>query len=490
MARTKPLRRKGRTLKIPPAHLAAMATGAVARTAYQGVKRALKRNAMKALAGGAAAGAAYTGYRGMAATQKRATAQAGVKRVRTDDIVPKRLFKTLKPKRMVVPGTEWQVVKTSYGHKIPMSVKRLSKVTTQRRIYRFQNIAPIDRTNATSDRGAYWLNTIAVNTLSIPWSLSAGTAGSYAIQPVDEAQKGSLTSPDTYLGCPVHMYLLNGTRDRVSLGAPVAYRPFIKNDVNGNIVWEHLWGTFPDESAAGGLSLTRNWQKEYSSSDFGGLVSDEKVRYIQNDWYDIKLCLRNATSQRTYYDVQIVSFADDWLDPLGTPGEEDQVRERHALWYGIARKSMNHPLQTDKNYASVKKKVLVHKSMRVYMDSNLTTQVDAAPNLKIVKLFYRDGTLNDYARSPMVDVVKTTTADQLLNPNVYEQVGITQLQYESIPKPRARKWLMITAFDPTVSATASAINPVDTGSWTVNTNNPSYDIIIRKKETRFPDLTS
>lgn len=471
----------------------------IAYGAGRAAKKVMKRYGMKALGGAAAAGAAVTGYRSMAATQRRATARSGVKRVMSDlGGTKKKLRFGGTSRRVTIPGDEYQSYKMAYGRKRPMTVKTLSKVTTQRRIYRFQNIAPMDRGANAADRGAYMLNTIVVASLAPTtpyWKLADAANGSYAQFNVVPADKGDLKLNTAWLGTPINLFLLNGTRDRVSNGNAVGYRLYIKNDDPGSLSFQSIQGVRPDgDVVSRGVALSEYWNQEYSSGDFGGFTADEKTRYIQNDWYDIKLCLRNAASQRTWYEVSVVSFAEEWLDPLASPGGDDQVRERHALWYGITRKNANHPLQTDKNYAAIKKKIVVHKSIRVHMDANLTTQTDTSPNIKVVKLFYRDGTVNDYAKSPNTDVVQFTTADQLLNPNVYESVGVLQTNYETIPKPRARKWLMITAFDPSiaaVNATASNINPiVETTAWDLPATNPSYDIVIRKKETRFPDFTS
>lgn len=487
------MKRKGRGLKMLGALAGAEATKAVTglavRAAGKMARTAMRRYGMKAAAAGAVGAGTYTALRQMAATQKRATAKAGVKRVNAGDLsgVAKKLkFGT--SRQVKISGTEYKTYKFNVGRKRPMTVKRLSKVTTQRRVYRFQNIAPIDRTGV--DRGGYWLNTIVTTDKQLPWSLAASTAGSFADQPIPDANRGSLQNGAHFLGAPVNLFLLNGTRDRVSGGVDIAYRLWLGNDDNGNVFFEHMRGTTPDPNAAGGISLERKWTKEYSSHDFGALMlQDEKVRYIQNDWYDIKLCLRNATNQRTFFEVSIVQFTEDYLDPLGSPANTDDVRERHAFWYGVTRRHTNHPLQTDRSYQTMAKKIKVLKRVRVEMDAKLSVETDQAPNFKVVKLFYRDGTINDYANTPNVDVVGITTADQLLNPNIYEPQGTLQTQYDTVPRPKARKWLMITAFDPTINATASNINPVS-GTWGSIANDPSYDIIIRKKETRFPDFSS
>lgn len=501
-------RRNGRRLQMMGALAGAAARNVVkglgVRAAGKIVKTAMKRHGMKALAGGAGAAAAYTGYRGMAATQRRATVEAGVKRVRMQGDMggtAKRLnfgAGSSTSRRVRVPGTEWVTVRSSVGRKRPMTVKRLSKVTTQRRIFRFQNVAPIDRVAAVSDRGAFMLSTVCTNTAVIPATMAEANVGGYARQDVTGTLLGNLTNSAHFLATPVNVFLLNGTRDRANNGRDVGYRLFISNNDTGTLVWSPLTGVRPVtpldlNPPASGIVPTTHWDLEYASGDFGSaILTSETARYIQNDWYDIKLCLRNAGQQRTFYDVQIVSFADEWLDPLGVPADSDQVRDRHNLWLGYTRKNTNHPLQTDKNYASIKKKMIVHKSMRVEMDMSLTNQVDGSPNFKVVKIFYRDGALNDYATSANANVVQGTTADQLLNANVYETVGLEQTNYNNIPKPRARKWLVVSAFDPSISALGSALNPVDNiaGNTVVPNVNPTYDIIIRKKETRFPDFTS
>lgn len=495
------MKRNGRRLKmIPPAHLAAWAAGGVARAAGKAAAKALRKHGLKAAAGITGAAGAATAARTFAATQRRATARAGVQnvtRAQLAGIVPQRLFAGGRRRTVTARpanAEESRPVKVMYGRKRAMNVKTLSKVTTQRRIWRFQNIAQMDRVAANADRGAYFINTVALRpeadgSMPLPNPVHV-SAGQYVDHPVKTGEVpgglGNLTAQDTWLACPLHLYLLNGIRSRGNLGTSVAGRLMIKNDFNGNIAFQAMYGVQPN--FAGGTEPTMYWNQEYASSDTDiSAFHSDKVRYVQKNWYDIKLYVRNATNQRTHFDIAVVSFAEDHFDPLEVPSNDEEVAERHAFWYGLARKNVTHPLRTDKNYSRFKNKLVVHKRVRVIMEKNQTSDTDTSPTGRVVKIFYRDGATYDYATSTNADVVGNREADGVLNPNVYEAVGVQDYEYKLIPKPKARKYLMITAFDPTVQAVASANNTVDNVVATSLPTNPSYDIVLRMKETRFPD---
>lgn len=500
--------RKGRGLKMLPAALmgaGARSAGPLARMAAYAAGRAARKYGTRAAAGATAAVAGATLAREFAETQRRATDRAGVTRALRNMNLGGTARRLPFTKSRTVRGRNPEIVrpiKVSYGRKRPMNVKTLSKVSTQRRIYRFQNVAQVDRMTGAGDRGAYFINTVAVKgdiTGALPpTNPTVVNAGQYVDHPLlagtNPGSLGALNGADseyTWLACPVHMYLLNS----VSRGAPdaenpdCAYRLMIRNNDIGQVGWWPLSGSRPNP--AGGVNDTTKWTSEYESVDVASTAVLEHPRYVQKNWYDIKLYVRNAFQQQTKFRISVVSFADDHFDPLHSPATSEEASERHAFWYGIARRNTNHPLQTDKNFARVKNKLVVHKSVQVIMEKNQTTDTDASPYGRVVKVFYRDGSVYDYMTTTNADPVGTKHADAILNPNLWEGVGKTPGEYSNIPKPKARKWLMVTAFDPTVNAASSAFNTVDSGTPNfVQNSNPSYDIILRAKETRFPDFTT
>lgn len=464
--------------------------------AVRAVGKAMKRHAGKIALGGAAVAGGATIARSFAQTQRRSTSRAGVKRVPLSQMggTARKLNFGGVSKNVGPPGNSGsELARTSMymGKKRPMNVKKLSKVTTERRILRWQNIAPLDRASATNDTGAMVLAAEfkAANTINAtvdPFGYVVNNANGALRAPQDALGDG-------WLVAPVHVYCLNSSADNQG-GFEPARQLFIRDNDTGTINFTVLSGAQPTDSLVAGnvVSAQTGWDLESTNYALvsGTDTNDGKMpRYIQNNWYDIKLCLRNATGQKTWFEVMIVMFEDDHLDPVETPnGDPDQVQDRHALWYGLAREAVSHPLTTNKNFQRAMKKVRVLKRVRFDMERNMTTQSDTSPNCRVVKLFYRDDTVNDYMTVNTANPPGVFTGASMVNPNVYEKIGQREAEYTYRPAAKARKWLIVRAFDPTYRTSAGGATGGGTDGANTTVNAPSYDIIIRKKETRFPDL--
>lgn len=354
--------------------------------------------------------------------------------------------------------------KFKLGRYKPLTIKQLEKLTIARRITRFQNLGPLDKG---VDRGANWLGTIVTTTPTVS-SAFAGGNNNFA-KNMSDVSGGAV-----HYRAPYHLFCLNSTSltDVASPQGP-ALQPFIGIS-DGNVNFASLYGCKPDLTGA-----TTQWQTEYQN--FGDAPSQ---KYIRHEWYDIRIGLRNAIQQTTVYDIWVFQFKDGYLDPLEIPGSVEEIKDRKAFYQSLMSSGVNHPLM-NKGQNEVYRKIKFWRKLRVVMDKQQTTDQDASPDLKTIKLFIRDGKLYDhqYASGPANTTLLPST--YTLQNNSWIPQGAANVINAEYPKARARVWLMIRALDSTTSSTAGnggdeTITSDDTLS--VNTT-PSYDIQIRHCES-------
>jgi len=354
--------------------------------------------------------------------------------------------------------------KKTIGRKKPMSMKQLEKLTVAKRITRFQNLGPVDRG---VDRGAHWLGTIHVVTPTIT-AAYAGSPNSFC------KNQSDLTGVAIHYRTPYQLYCLNTTSltDVASPSGP-AFQPFI-GMADGSLNFANLYGCKPDLSGG-----STQWQTEYQN--FGDAPSQ---KYIKQDWYDIRIGLRNAIQQVTTFDIWIFQFKEGYLDPLENPSSVEELKDRKAFYQSLMSAGLNHPLM-NKGQNAVYNKIKFIRKMRIVMDKQQSVDSDTSPDLKTVKIFIRDGKLYDYqyASAPAgVGMVPTT---YVVQNNSWIPQGAANVINAEYPKARARLWLMIRSLD---STTASIVGNggdeviTSDDSLSVNTT-PSYDIQIRKMES-------
>lgn len=423
----------------------------IKRTAGQIARRVTSRAGVAALAGGAAAGTGYAGYR---AHQRSKT--AGVKRLRSGAPVAQR-SSTITNKS----NGEISSVKFRQGRKTAISRKQMEKLTIARKITRFQNIAPHDKG---VDRGAMWLaSTWAADTIVTPvW---VGYPNMFVDNVCTPGAKNLFRAP-------CHFYLLNSTTLTDATQNGPAYQLFL-DKTTGSPNFSTMFG-----AKYNGTTGERVWQPEWQN--FGDAPNQ---KYIRQEWYDIRLGLRNAIKQTTYFDILVFQVKEHWLDPLETPSGVEEIKDRKAFYAGLAAPGVNHPI-VDKGVGAVLRKMRVIRKLRIVMDKQATTEQDQSPDLKVVKLFIRDGRLYNYqyATAPLNPV------DTYVVPNnTWTPQGAANVINDEKPSTKARTWLMIRAYDPTVSATAGGGDDGEdtwTGDGMLNSlSTPSYDILIRKCES-------
>lgn len=361
-------------------------------------------------------------------------------------------------------AAEYSSKKINLGKKRKLTLRQMEKLSIARRITRFQNLGPIDKG---VDRGANWLGTIITTTPTVS-SVFAGGNNNIAKNMSD------LSGVGAFYRTPYHLYCLNSTSltDVASPQGP-ALQPFI-DMANGKVEFASLYGCKPDLSGA-----TTQWQTEYQN--FGDAPSQ---KYIRHEWYDIRIGLRNAIQQTTMFDIWVFQFKDGYLDPLESPSSVEEIKDRKAFYQSLMSSGVNHPLM-NKGQNEVYRKVKFWRKIRVVMDKQQTTDQDASPDLKSIKLFIRDGRLYDHQYASAPAGTTQLPATYTLQNNSWIPQGAANVINAEYPKARARLWLMIRSLDCTTSSTAGNGGDetiVSDDSLSVNTT-PSYDIQIRHCES-------
>lgn len=368
---------------------------------------------------------------------------------------------------------------TQQKHKFSMpraqryvNLKQLLKLSTGYTIWRYQNVGPHDRAATTGgERGALFLGQMYTdtNTLTRSFIASVNNRSSY----VDNVS--TFTGTPLYIRCPYHLYCLNSTGFSDSTIKGTGFQPFISLS-DGSISFDALGVC--NNSTIGNTVL--GWQTERTNQS--ELNMPDLVKYIRNNWYDITLGLRNATTQSTYFDIWVFQFKDGYLDPLEVPSSAEELKDRKSFYQSLSGAGYNHPIVKRPGLKQPMSKVKMLRSQRIYMDKQSTDDHDQSPDLKTVRIFIRDGKLYDYQYADQpAGSLDTANIDMFINGNNFWKVQGTRTDNatQEYPKARARVWLMIRAYDP--RATGFSDWGEDAGLNTTQT--PSYDICLRKSET-------
>lgn len=353
-----------------------------------------------------------------------------------------------------------------------LGTRRLVKISVGRQISRFQNIGPIDRLN---DQGAMLLGNMYTTDASITPDMK-GDAYWYVNNPSTTTDAN--TAP--FIRSSVHLYCLNqssliedgSVSPNQSLNGP-AYQLFL-NTTDSTPVFTSLAGCSADLAAP-----VHGWQPEWQNT-----VLPDALQYVRQCWYDIRLSLRNASQQTTYFDIWVCSFKHAYLDPLEVATNVEELRDRKAFWTGIVAAGSCHPI-TSKGLAPTLRQLYMKKAMRVIMSKENAQDVDVSPEIRHVKLFVRDGKMYKYQYASAPDnVVRNVFVSNAWQPQGPANVVATQF-----PRPRARTWLIVRSYDPTTTGSANADDNNAYSAITVSAGGiakvPSYDVCIRKCE-QFP----
>lgn len=263
----------------------------------------------------------------------------------------------------------------------------------------------------------------------------------------------------TGIDAPMQMFLLNQTQNgTVSYTSGPMYNASF-NDTGGLVL-----GAILPQTADGTAAANGDWQPESYDPELTG----DPMRYIMAAWYDIRIQAYGCTAQPTVYDIMIVQWKEQYLDPLETPSNAQEVADRHAVYQGLVQKNMSNPIMP---VVVGRPKYRVLKRVRFVLQSTKTDENDKDPNSRIVKMFMRDGNTYDYRYHD--DGFGGAGADSKLSTCQWTVQGALNGDYTNVPSPKARRWLIIRTMNTTKQANAAVCDA---------SNTPSYNICVRRCE--------
>jgi len=331
-------------------------------------------------------------------------------------------------------GGEMVFSKARFGKRPRMTIAKLHKLTQPVHILRWQGV---NRLNGATTPG-----TTIPGYFTLPLTVNqADAAGSQKF--------------------PLHLIDLT-TVSQGSTNPMSMHYQLVGNDA-GQMNFNPVSG---QSSTGGTISF---WNTEMVTD--GSSISTD--RFIQHDWFDLRLNLYGACEQTTFYDIMVVSFTKSWLEPalIGNPvpGEQEKLNAYYGLWQGLVKNISFNPILPGQKDAFQGMKV--HRRYRKIIGSTMATENDANPNNHIFKLFFRDGKIRDYNYG-----APAQASDAAVNSAQFQtSLGLTTNLPDVRPRERERLFVIIRASN-TTPTTLAAEN--DAGVT------PSYDLCLRTRVRR------
>lgn len=337
-------------------------------------------------------------------------------------------------------GDEVKKYRGKVGMKQRLTMNKLVAMRVPKRVLYFSGVNPSEASNPA---GYYWMS----NRVS-----------------------GSLTS------APVPMYAvcLSGT---IQAGnGPNVLRQAIMHST-GRIEWQPVQGL--DFQVVN----TPSWSAERADP---GADTAESYRFVEPEWYQIKLNMYGARTQHTTFIVEYIQCAHDFaaiededalLSAAGTHGEHyrDMV---YGHWQNVCKPLVTSAITGAMNRAkSSRSPYTTLRRWQYAIAPSQTIESDTSPNNAIANLFLRDHRLLDHgwvASSGAYDAANVAGGagqdDRLVNPSWYNVEAPRDVAIN--PASRTRRYLIIRAVNTTRIAQGAETDD----------NTPSFDIVVRRSE--------
>lgn len=339
-------------------------------------------------------------------------------------------------------GGEIGWVKKRGGKYRGMTLRKLHVLNTNRGTLRFQGV---NRMNAVSTGP---IDANGNMTLAPPGFFKMSNSPNANTQAFNPLYAFDLTT------CPNTSISSNGVCYQIAYDSTLASYTWIARDGQDNL-----------GSASPG----------YTREDNTSSISSMNSQHIQTDWFDIRAVCYGARTQPTYYDFMIVQFTKDYLHPCNyasttgfLPAEEAAAQT--SFWTSMTKNisfSAILPAARDSMRG-----LRVLRRFRFTLQPSLTVESDRNPNMRIVKLFQKHYSFDNYNYGKgLASGVTAETID-----SARYQTDNNQ-NIRNHPDERARTYLIIRASNTTEQPVAG--ETVD--------NTPSFDLIIRK-QVAFPKI--
>lgn len=352
-------------------------------------------------------------------------------------------------------ATEWRRSKGSIGKfkRGQKKVNALVRANMNQMIWRFQTLSKIE-----SGGGAQQLPLLQAG--------GAGTVINYPLVLYDLYALQNVYNGSTFN--PIVGYKLAG----------------ISETAGANVYFTDLIGQLPDGTSTGSPDY---WQPE-SLSAANTFTQQSPLRSILTNWVQMKLLMYGTLTRATRFRVELIKLKKDYLhpdwwptgieaEPIGPGASEGNViTQRNAFWQYMLMPYISTPLNVQdpmlhKQYKSVATicDVLVEPKLTTEPKTDATdwptdSTGTAVPHMRQHDFFMKMDKVCKY------DWNEGSVVGGGLTTYVPWQQSATQTVKTTVD-PKQRVYLMIRALAPSVGATFNV------------SNQPSFDILLRKKVT-------
>lgn len=370
--------------------------------------------------------------------------------------------KSTKKKRLAAPSGQMTFVTKKGGRFRSMTVPKLLSLGVQKRILRMQGVNRMGGwlTRTAADQDVNILGGAGVNPLQGTTEFPLpGFYGMYNSPNAVGTQSFPLYVAD--LTCFANSGVLTNVLWRMTV------------DDAGSVGWtavgaQNTSGAGTQATASAGNNV---W---YVEDGVTSGITLNNFKYVQHDYFDIRACAYGARQQPTFYDFMIVRFEHDHLCPSTQSSPTRSFEEGYAyraLWQGLVKNLSYNTILPGTPGAFKGMKVL--RRFRFTLPASDNDNSDKTPNWKVVKFFYKDYKIRDYAYGP-----EPLATDAAVNGADYVQQQNDATDYNNEPKAKARLFLIVRASNTVPQATTGADDGVDYDDCDVT---PSFDLFIRKQ---------
>ena len=259
-----------------------------------------------------------------------------------------------------IGGGELSFRKERFGRFRQMTIPKLLKVGFNKVVYRFQGVNRLNA-NATGAAGP------------LP-------PGFFRLHNEPAAASG-------YQQCPIHVYDLMNLPQVDQTGQTIQHAmAFSSNTTTGTganapVVWTSGSGQKPDGTLLGGNGFFP--EDSYSPGN-----TTINTRFVQHDWFDFRFVLHGCTAQPTYYDIMLVRYTRDHLQPVyAAPSSQEDKEQYGSYWEGMTKNLLYNPILFGRKDQFKGHQVL--RRYRVVLQPTRNDENDANPNMKVFKFRYQ-----------------------------------------------------------------------------------------------------